>query len=360
MKSLLLCFALSLTALCAGGMFTFPLMSPALAAHNKLSQPQLTSIILASGMMSQYPIAVVVGSLTDQYGPAMCILIGGLLFVAGFSGFSSEVQNTPTSILHSPQISFYRMCSVSTDWLGTVFSYCASLFAASKYFSNYIGLASGAMMAIFALSPLFFSSIATHFFMDSTTGLLDVVSFNTFLALVTGLVSVFVSVTLRQFPPPLIPEAESDTTTNDNIAHETTPLLNSDPEAAAIANGKPNYPKTIGELVKTVDFWLVAIYCVFILGASEMVISNIGTISESLPAAPYRSTLVRGSASSSSAALQVKLLSIANTVSRIIVGPLADFVSPIAGFLPSGIGHFLGNISSADSRSSLARLCCFR
>lgn len=329
----------------------------------------------------------------------MCILIGGLLFVAGFSAFSSEVQNS--SILHSSQTSFYRMvfCFLLIG-LGTVFSYvfdypkscnislkpisryCASLFAASKYFSNHIGLACGAMMAIFALSPLFFSSIATHFFMDSMTGLLHVASFNTFLALMTGLVSIFVSITLRQLPPPVIPEANFDTATGDNSAHETTPLLNPDSEAAAIVNGKPNYPKTIGELIKTVDFWLVAIYCLFILGAvclyrfsssdiasinfwsatqSEMVISNIGTISESLPAAPYRSTLVHGFTSSSSAALQVKLLSIANTVSRVIVGPLADFVSPVAGFSPSGIRtfprkHFISRFSFLTSAALLLSL----
>jgi len=33
--------------LCAGGIFTFPLLSPAMAAHVKLSQPQLTTIALA-------------------------------------------------------------------------------------------------------------------------------------------------------------------------------------------------------------------------------------------------------------------------------------------------------------------------
>ena len=33
--------------LCAGGIFTFPLLSPALAEHLKLTQPQLTTIVLA-------------------------------------------------------------------------------------------------------------------------------------------------------------------------------------------------------------------------------------------------------------------------------------------------------------------------
>jgi len=33
---------------------------------------------------------------------------------------------------------------------------------------------------------------------------------------------------------------------------------------------------------------------------------------------------------------QVRILSLANTISRLLVGPLADFVSPIASYLPNG------------------------
>lgn len=71
----------------------------------------------------------------------------------------------------------------------------------------------------------------------------------------------------------------------------------------------------------------------------EMVISNIGTIAESLPASNDRPTSSKGHAGSS-AALQVKLLSITNTASRLIIGPLADYVSPISVFLPTGIRTF--------------------
>ena len=59
-----------------------------------------------------------------------------------------------------------------------------------------------------------------------------------------------------------------------------------------------------------------------------MVISNIGTI---IMALPQSSTgrlwglLIDGSATAD----QVKILSISNTVSRIVIGPLADFVSPV-------------------------------
>ncbi len=40
-------FDLLVLSLCAGGMFTFPLISSILGLHCKLSQPQLTTIVLA-------------------------------------------------------------------------------------------------------------------------------------------------------------------------------------------------------------------------------------------------------------------------------------------------------------------------
>lgn len=60
-----------------------------------------------------------------------------------------------------------------------------------------------------------------------------------------------------------------------------------------------------------------------------MVISNIGTIIMALPQSStgrFSGQLIDGSP----AANQVKILSISNTVSRIVFGPLADFVSPVA------------------------------
>lgn len=60
-----------------------------------------------------------------------------------------------------------------------------------------------------------------------------------------------------------------------------------------------------------------------------MVISNIGTIVMALPQSST-GRLLGQLIDGSSAADQVKILSISNTVSRIVCGPLADFVSPVA------------------------------
>ena len=58
----------------------------------------------------------------------------------------------------------------------------------------------------------------------------------------------------------------------------------------------------------------------------EMIISNIGTIVLSL-----NSELASGVPSSAAAATvtQVRFISISNTLSRIVIGPLADLISPV-------------------------------
>lgn len=64
-----------------------------------------------------------------------------------------------------------------------------------------------------------------------------------------------------------------------------------------------------------------------------MVISNIGTIVASF-------TSSASEASKTTAGSQVRLLSLANTLSRLITGPLADFTSPIPIRHLSGELHF--------------------
>ena len=65
-----------------------------------------------------------------------------------------------------------------------------------------------------------------------------------------------------------------------------------------------------------------------------MVISNLGSIVLSLPSA--------GSSATANAAQQVRLLSFFNTISRLLVGPLADVIAPVASRLESGVWGFAG------------------
>ncbi|KAF8797925.1 MFS general substrate transporter [Phlegmacium glaucopus] len=333
----LLCCSIALNAyefnsLCAGGMFTFPLLSPGLAAQFKLSQPQLTTIALA-GIMSQYTVAALVGSVVDSHGPSTCSLIGAFLFSCAFGAFAFEVHKAPLDLPGPSQTSFYRLvfCFFLAG-LGTVFSYFSALFAASKGFPNHIGLASGTTMALFGLSPLFLSIVATNFFTDPTTGLLNIPQFMGFLALLTGSVYILGFINLRGLNHSIDEVQITPEAVEENIPQETSPLLA--PTSGDRLTTQASDPSAM-ELVHRIDFWLLMAFCVLILGTCEMVISNIGTIVMAVPSSSARwlsEQLIGGSP----AAYQVKLLSISNTVTRIVVGLIADFVSPAATYLPTG------------------------
>jgi MFS family permease len=105
------------------------------------------------------------------------------------------------------------------------------------------------------------------------------------------------------------------------VIDENTALLpeTSDPSKSQVARiPKPSF------LMKDPSFWLLAFFTLITLGASEMVISNIGTIVVALPSEDTLSIL------SSSTAQQVQLLSISNTAVRVITGFIADIISPAA------------------------------
>lgn len=66
-----------------------------------------------------------------------------------------------------------------------------------------------------------------------------------------------------------------------------------------------------------------------------MVVSNLGSIVLSLPHASNS-----GSSTTANVAQQVRLLSFFNTLSRLLVGPLADALAPVASRLDSGVWAF--------------------
>ncbi|KAF9532286.1 major facilitator superfamily domain-containing protein [Crepidotus variabilis] len=356
LRHIFLCLSVALNALCAGAMFTFPLISPILGRHCKLTQPQLTTVVLA-GMMSQYTIAALVGWIIDNRGPHCCSLASALLFATGFGGFAWEIRSTPNDILEPVYGAFYRLtfCFFLVG-LGTVFAYFSALFAASKSFPNHLGLASGASMGLFGLSPLFFSVIATSCFTDVNTGLLDVRRYTTFLGSATFIVYIAGFIFLQGVPRMVgsISHQEMQAVADDSMIVETTPLLQT---SRSSSFSKPS-ELSVSELLRESDFWLLVLFAVLIMGMCEMVISNIGTIVASLPA----TSGTRQSILESSTAFQVNLIAASNTLTRISVGPLADFVSPIAAYLPTGIvfptKHRISRFAFLAGPSLLLALTC--
>ncbi|KAH9079449.1 MFS general substrate transporter [Lactarius deliciosus] len=330
MSTLGICSSIVANAIFAGGIFIFPLLSPVLALHLKFTQPQLTTIVLL-GMMGQYPFSAPIGKIVDEYGPWACSLIASFLFSGSFAIIAAEIAKTPDDIT-GPSESSFRILAGAFFVMGlaTDASYFSTLFAATRTFPQYLGAASGASMTLFGLSPLFLSLLASTFFTDLSTGL-DVPRFLKFLALASGIVHLIGAFNMRLCKPQCITPstpASAPTSDEERSIDEREPLLPNKPhrsESQVIPIGES---RPVTELFKDSHFWLLALVALIILGSCEMIISNIGTIVLSLNSG--RTVSIGGSSSAAAAtATQVRLISISNTLSRVVVGPLADLISPV-------------------------------
>ncbi|CAG7845890.1 SubName: Full=Related to carboxyl methyl transferase {ECO:0000313/EMBL:CCA77941.1} [Serendipita indica DSM 11827] len=328
-------------ALTAGGIFCFPLYAPTLVERLSLSQAQVSTIALA-GMSAQYPLAAVMGSLLDTYGTWLTSLIAGILFSSGFGSFAyqlSKAGRLPPGSANSPfriLVACFFLCGV-----GTAASLFTIMFSASQAFPGHTGISTGASTAFFGLSPLFLSDIASSFFSNEAKEL-NVTKFIIVLSITAGIAHVVAAAFLRIFPPKAtIPHTADEEIDNPvPVIHPTehTPLL-SGPNKPTDEVVAPE--QTIRQLLKDVDFWLLALTMLLLLGSCEMVLSNIGTIVLGVPM--HRGDVTTGvdtPSGSEGGVVQVRLLSLSNTCARLLVGPLADYLAPAPLAHPTGEVYF--------------------
>jgi len=303
------CACIGANALCAGAIFCFPLLAAPLGVNLRLSQAQLSTIALA-GMMGQYPFGPIWGMLADRCGPWACSLCASVLFALSFALFSTTVS-APAAATSSTTyllLVFYFFLA----GLGTVASYFSFIFSASKVFPRNSGFATGVVTAVFGFSPFVLSVIATTYFTDIETGAVNVAGFTKFLAMRLGLVHAISAIGLRAVPREGEPKPE-----DTEGASETSPLLAS--KTLEQRQQEEAARDSAFAVLCDHQFWMLTLIVVICIGSAEMVMTNIGTIAISLST----STLV-------SAPLQVRLISASNTISRLITGPLADYLSPMS------------------------------
>jgi hypothetical protein len=250
-------------------------------------------------------------------------------------------------------------------------SYFSSLFAASRAFPQYPGAASGASLALFGLSPLFLSLLASRYFTSPSTGL-DVTHFLFFLAFASGIVHLIGAFNLRflksqyQITSALKSAPSSAATSDDeDSVDESQPLLTNDVAKSSVQAITVDEGGSVLQLFKDPHFWLLALISLIILGSvscyfvishlmtkhpqCEMIISNIGTIVLSLSQKSASGTRVLSSSAETATATQVRLISLFNTLSRLLSGPLVDFISPVTSDIP-------GNRPPPPSRYHISRV----
>ncbi|OBZ75977.1 putative transporter MCH1 [Grifola frondosa] len=296
----------------------------------KLTQPQLTTIALA-GMAGQYPFAALVGKALDRYGPRACSLAASVFFSLGYGLFAWEIANTPDTITQPSASSFrHLVIFFGMIGLGTVLSYFALVFAATKTFAHYIGIASGTSMALFGLSPLLLSVLASkHIHFLSALVLPGPTSHAK--PDIAGASSQGEPIpTEEDERSPLLTSSLLVDDTRRSGDHESVASDEQDFKPHKHAVQEPQHGSVL-DLLADPHFWVLSLLLTLAVGTAEMVIANLGSIVLSLPAS---------SSATSNVSKQVELLSFFNTMSRLVMGPLADLISPVAAYLHDGVWAF--------------------
>ncbi|CCO26251.1 putative transporter MCH1 [Rhizoctonia solani AG-1 IB] len=304
-----------MNSITAGGIFCFPLIAPYLSQHLHLTQPEMSSIVLA-GMMGQYPFASAWGIAVDKIGPWFCSLAAAILLSTSFGTFSYLLSHEGNFSHRWLVLLFFLAGSAA------VASYFSALFA-TRYQARPGGLATSIPLALFGLSPLFLSYVASLPTFQLDNGELDAPRFLWFLAVGTGGIHLISAFGLRvRYDLTSIDDTVVETPNPARNLSERTPLLQKSLITPPNSPPRPvlEYPEedsSVIALLSDSSFWIFAAVFLVITGSSEMVISNIGSIVMTLPGTDNTAT-------------QVRLISIANTLARLFSGPLADLVSPVA------------------------------
>ncbi|KAG8967926.1 putative monocarboxylate transporter mch1 [Tulasnella sp. 419] len=318
-QTIIKCICIGANALTGCGVFTFPIIAPSLADRLHLSQPQLSTIVVA-GLIGQYPFAALGGKLFDKVGSWACSLCAMSMFAIGYGLFGWTVHKHVSEDYPVSPAAFRLMvgCFFLLG-LGSMFSYFSSTFAAAKEFPRQTGLATGIALALFGLSPLFLSLPSSWFIAGKDY--VEAQSYIIFLGLVTGIVHLLSSIGFyysirsgqsRNEPTSEIHAEQPSETSPD----EETPLI---PKTST-----PAEEQSFLTLLADKHFWWLWVSVALVTGSAEMIIGNVATIVVSLPKAESPKLTVIPNIVSS----QVQIISISNTLSRLIAGPLIDIFCP--------------------------------
>jgi len=169
---------------------------------------------------------------------------------------------------------------------------------------------------------------------------LDITRFLPFMALATGIIHLIGAFTLRiprsQSDVASIPDCASVSSRDDEESSidEHQPLLPNKVPLSRVQASSVDEGGSVLRLFKDPHFWLLALILLIILGSCEMIISNIGTIALSLYPEPVSGIRSLPSSAETVTATQVRLISISNTLSRLLSGPLADLMAPLTSHIP--------------------------
>lgn len=339
-KTFLLLSCTFLGLIC-GTLYLYSSFSPQFAKQLNYTVSDASSIALIGtiGMATAGPAA---GRVVDRTGYALPYVCGGLAIVIGYWGLKHQYDTAYSNV----KLSAFLLYLVG---LGSTFASLPNIKCCAVTFPRIKGLATSMPLAMFGLSAMFFSTVASIFYPGNTSGFLGCISMLSLAIFILCAPSI-VSNDLRRIRSPSPPGG----TPSQSSAHARSMSSRNDSEFSGpvdktkkpLSSRNTEYLQqeelihenlTGKQLLHNKVFWIMCLITGLLASTGQMYIYSVGYISKALfthtvyssldPSLSLQEALVSLDKSiQANQQLQVGTLSIANSLGRIIAGILSDIM----------------------------------
>ncbi|WAQ86257.1 hypothetical protein PtA15_6A889 [Puccinia triticina] len=297
--------AILANSLTAGSLFTYPIFSPSLQSQLKFSSKQVSGTA-SIAILSQYLSAGIWGSLADTLGSARSSEDPHLTNGSQYPHQSSQSAGFETWI----QVTIaYSICGAAT-----AASYFAAITASTRIFGEKKpGLSVAGPSSMFGLSPLLLSFLGVKFF-SSPDGSFNSSGYLAFLAILTLIVNITGSIGFqRNDELNLTPSSPHSHDERTPLIQTSPPVLNHSMHSKTAATLEQD-PEGLASFLASPTVWILGTVVLLSVGPAEMTIASIGAVADAKN--PGLGTAFKAG--------QVQLISITNTLSRLLSGWLSD------------------------------------
>ncbi|GAA5976408.1 hypothetical protein JCM10908_005489 [Rhodotorula pacifica] len=337
--------------------FVFPLWAPEVARVTRTS-PSHLQLVATAAILGEYVSAALFGAIADRRGPGAVSTIAGLTFGVGLGSLAWRYSVCDALLAKGEAPWPHEWVLLATAWFivivgcGTAASYFSAMCSLSKSApASHAGLAIALPCAVFGLSPLFLSGVASLFTTAAKAvdegAALDVQAYLGFLGALLMAVNLAGGFLIRDLPwqqniDRIIVAAIEPFPDEENLSGYASPGEQASERSPLLARwtadevGGPDAVKpesTKGDsfraFVSTTSFWVLGAVVFFSTGPAEMYMASVAQIIESLAptseSTPSKRHFRQGTLTLSEH--HVALLSISNTIGRLVIGAASDYLS---------------------------------
>ncbi|KAI5965807.1 uncharacterized protein KGF55_001170 [Candida pseudojiufengensis] len=355
--------------LICGTLYLYSSYSPQLAKQLGYTVSESSKIALF-GTLGASLCGPLSGFVVDTFGYTYSLLIGGILIISGYIGIKYQFDSN----LSCMSLTCFWLFNIGS---GSTFINSGCLKCCAVGFPSIRGVATSLPLALYGLSALFYSVIASVFYPGNISDFLGFLGRSITIIFIICLPSVYLADKEHKLKKAINFKNKLEQPASDTIDEKQSPN---------------NEPKSTMEMFKNYKFWLLFLITGLLASLGQMYIYSVGYIVKSLVTysiATNQLQIDHSSTTTSSLSsdtylsqdkidlivqqeqqIQVGLISIANCIGRIVSGILGDIISqsfqkprswllfiPSIGLAMNQIlNHIINNYSSLSINSFLIGL----